>query len=158
MRKRLVIGVAVVVVAIGAGFAIKAGKGASAVPASAAMAAIPPDAAASEVPLDFTAAEATKPLTLALPQLVEFSGALVAPNTAMVRAKATGTLLTLDVAEGQRVKAGELIGRIDIGDLASRVAERNANLAATKVTLAQAQRTHDSNVGLFPSPHYEMNG
>jgi membrane fusion protein (multidrug efflux system) len=148
MRKRLVIGVAVVVVAIGAGFAIKSGKGAAAVPASAAMAANAPDAAASEVPLDFTASEATKPLTLALPQLVEFSGALVAPNTAMVRAKATGTLLTLDVAEGTRVKAGDLIGRIDIGDLASRVAERNANLAAIKVTLAQAQRTHESNVGL----------
>jgi RND family efflux transporter MFP subunit len=148
MRKRLVIGVAVVVVAIGAGFAIKSGKGAAAVPASAAMAANAPDAAASEVPLDFTANEATKPLTLALPQLVEFSGALVAPNTAMVRAKATGTLLTLNVAEGTRVKAGDLIGRIDIGDLASRVAERNANLAAIKVTLAQAQRTHESNVGL----------
>ena len=148
MRKRLVIGMAVVVVAIGAGFAIKAGKGAAAVPASAAMAAIPPDASASEVPLDFTVAEATKPLTLALPQLVEFSGALVAPNTAMVRAKATGTLLTLDVQEGQRVKAGDLIGRIDIGDLASRVAERTANLTANKVTLAQAQRMHDSNVGL----------
>ena len=148
MRKRFVIGVAVVVVAIGAGFAIKSGRGSAAVPASAAMAANSPDTAASEVPLDFTAAEATKPVTLALPQLVEFSGALVAPNTAMVRAKATGTLLTLDVQEGQRVKAGELIGRIDIGDLASRVAERNANLAAVKTALAQAQRTHDSNVGL----------
>jgi RND family efflux transporter MFP subunit len=148
MRKRLVIGVAVVVLAIGAGFAIKAGKGAAAVPASAALAAVPPDAAASEVALDFTPAEASKPLTLALPQLVEFSGALVAPNTAIVRAKATGTLLALDVQEGQRVKAGDPIGRIDIGDLASRVAERNANLAAVKVALAQARRTHESNVDL----------
>ena len=148
MRKRFVIGVAVVVVAIGAGFAIKSGKGAAAVPASAAMAANAPDPAASEVPLDFTTAEATKPVKLALPQVVEFSGALVAPNTAMVRAKATGTLLTLDVAEGTRVKAGDVIGRIDVGDLASRVAERTANLSANKVTLAQAQRMHDSNVGL----------
>ena len=148
MRKRLAIGVAVVVVAIGAGFAIKTGKGAAAVPASAAMAANTPDTAASEVPLDFTVAEATRPLTLALPQRVEFSGALVAPNTAMVRAKATGTLLTLAVQEGQRVKAGELLGRIDVSDLASHVAERNANLAAVKTTLAQAQRTYDSNVGL----------
>ena len=41
MRKRLVIGVAVVVVAIGAGFAIKAGKGSTAVPAGAAMAESP---------------------------------------------------------------------------------------------------------------------
>ena len=148
MRKRLVFGVAAIVVAIGAGFAIKAGKGAAAMPASAALAANAPDAAASEVPLDFTMSEAAKPLSLALPQMVEFSGALVAPNTAMVRAKATGTLLTLDVQEGQRVKAGELLGRIDVSDLQSKVAERNANLASVRTTLSQAQRTHDSNVGL----------
>ena len=148
MRKRLVIGVAVVVVAIGAGFAIKSGKGAAAMPAGAALAANAPDAAASEVPLDFTVSEAARPVTLALPQMVEFSGALVAPNTAMVRAKATGTLLTLDVQEGQRVKAGELLGRIDIADLQSHVAERTANLAAVKTTMDQAQRTHESNIGL----------
>jgi membrane fusion protein, multidrug efflux system len=148
MRKRLVIGVAVVVVAIGAGFAIKAGKGAAAMPASAAMAANAPDAAASEVALDFTPNEAAKPQKLALPHVVEFSGPLVAPNTAMVRAKATGTLLTLEVQEGQRVKAGELLGRIDVGDLQSRVAERTANLAAVQTTLDQAKRTHESNIGL----------
>jgi len=148
MRKRLVFGVAVVVVAIGAGFAIKAGKGAAAVPASAAMAANAPDAAASEVALDFTPKEAAKPLSMALPQVVEFSGPLVSPNTAMVRAKATGTLLTLDVQEGQRVRAGELLGRIDVSDLQTKVAERSANLAAVRTTLDQAQRTHDSNIGL----------
>jgi multidrug efflux pump subunit AcrA (membrane-fusion protein) len=148
MRKRWVFGVAVVVAAIGAGFAIKAGKGATAVPAGAAMAAIPPDSAASEVPLDFTVAEATKPLKLALPQVIEFSGPLVAPNTAVVRAKATGTLLSLDVQEGQRVKAGELLGRIDIADLQSHVAERAANLAAVQTTMEQARRTHESNIGL----------
>jgi membrane fusion protein (multidrug efflux system) len=148
MRKRLLIGLAVVVVAIGAGFAIKGGKGSAAMPASAAMAANKPDAQPDDAPLDFTAAEAARPLTLALPQVVEFSGALVAPNTAMVRAKATGTLLTLDVQEGQRVKAGEILGRIDVSDLASHVAERSANLAAVRTTMAQAQRTHESNIGL----------
>ena len=148
MRKRWVVGLAVVAAAIGTGVAIKVGKGASAVPASAAMAANVPGAKADEASLDFTPAEAARPVSLALPQVVEFSGALVAPNTAMVRAKATGTLLTLDVQEGQRVKAGDLLGRIDVSDLASHVAERNANLAAVRTTLAQAQRMHDSNVGL----------
>ena len=147
MRKRWLIGGAVVAMAIGAGVAIKAGKGAAAVPASSAMAANQPGKA-DETTLDFTAAEATRPVSLTLPQVVEFSGALVAPDTAMVRAKATGTLLALDVQEGQRVKAGELLGRIDVSDLASHVAERSANLAAVRTTLAQAQRTHESNIGL----------
>ena len=148
MRKRWVIGAAVAVVGIGAGLAIRTGHGAAAMPASAALAANAPDAAASEVPLDFTASEAAPPVMLALPQVIEFSGALVAPDTAMVRAKATGTLLSLDVQEGQRVKAGDVLGRIDVGDLQSHVAERAANLDAVRTTLAQAQRTHDSNVGL----------
>ena len=148
MRKRWVIGVAVVVVAIGAGVAIKAGKGAAAVPAGSALAANAPPGKAGETALDFTLAEAARPESLALPQVIEFSGALVAPNTAMVRAKATGTLLSLDVQEGQRVKAGQLLGRIDVSDLASHVAERAANLAAVKTTLTQAQRTHESNVHL----------
>ena len=109
MRKRWVIGaVTFLVVAVGAGVAIKAGKGAADVSASSAMAANTPprDKPDETVALDFTAAEATRPVRLALPQMVEFSGALVAPDTAMVRAKATGTLLALDVQEGQRVKAG----------------------------------------------------
>ena len=148
MRKRWVIGVAVVVVAIGAGVAIKAGKGAAAVPAGSVLAANAPAGKAEETALDFTLAEAARPESLALPQVIEFSGALVAPNTAMVRAKATGTLLSLDVQEGQRVKAGQLLGRIDVSDLASHVAERAANLAVVKNTLTQAQRTHESNVHL----------
>ena len=146
MRKRWLIGgIVVAVVAVGAGIAVRYGKANSVFPASAAMAAAskPEDA-----PLDFTPAEAAKPLTLALPQIVEFSGALVAPNTAVVRAKATGTLLSLDVKDGQRVTAGEVLGRIDVSDLASHVAERNANLAAVKTTLAQAQRMHQSNTDL----------
>jgi membrane fusion protein (multidrug efflux system) len=148
MRKRWLIGGVVVVVAVaGAGVALKSGKVNAVVPASAAMAANP-EKKADEVPLDFTPGEAAKPVTLALPQVIEFSGALMSPNTAIVRAKATGTLLALDVQEGQRVKAGQSLGRIDVSDLASRVAERSANLESVRTTLAQAERTHKSNVGL----------
>lgn len=148
MRKRwLVGGVVIALAAAGAGVAIKGGKASSVVPASAAMAANA-EKKADEVPLDFTANEAAKPTTLALPQVIEFSGALMSPNTAMVRAKATGTLLALDVQEGERVKAGQSLGRIDVSDLASRVAERSANLESVRTTQAQAERTHRSNVGL----------
>jgi RND family efflux transporter MFP subunit len=148
MRKRwLVGGVVVVVAAAGGVVALKGGSGASAVPVSASMAAAKPDAK-EEPPLDFTVAEASPAKLMALPQRIEFSGALVAPNTAMVRAKATGTLLQLDVQEGDHVHAGQSLGRIDVSDLASRVAERSANLVAAQATLAQAQRTHTSNQGL----------
>jgi len=148
MRKRWVIAGVAAVVAVGiGGFAVRSGKGASVVPASAALAANP-DKKSDDVTLEFTPREAARPLSMALPQVVEFSGALMSPNTAVVRAKATGTLLGLEVREGERVKAGQTLGHIDVSDLASHVAERSANLEAVKTTLAQAERTHKSNVGL----------
>jgi RND family efflux transporter MFP subunit len=150
MRKRWVVGGVVAIIAIAAGIALKGGKDNFIVPASAALASTP-DKKPVDPPLDFTSLEAARPLTLTMPQVIEFSGALVAPDTAMVRAKATGTLLSLDVQEGSRVKAGQALGRIDVSDLQSHVAERSANLAAVKTTLAQAERTHKSNIDLAAS-------
>ena len=97
------------------------------------------------VPLEFAPREVVQPALTPLPGLVEFSGPLVAPNTAVVRAKAAGTLLALEVAEGSRVKAGQVLGRIDLAELSSRVAERNANLDAARAALVQAERSHASN-------------
>lgn len=98
-----------------------------------------------EVPLEFAAREVVQPALARLASVVEFSGPLVAPQTAVVRAKAGGTLLTLAVDEGSRVHAGQVIGRIDQAELGSRVAERNANLESARAALVQAERTHASN-------------
>jgi RND family efflux transporter MFP subunit len=98
-----------------------------------------------EVALEFAPREVVQPLTARMPAMLEFSGPLVAPQTAIVRAKAGGTLLALNVAEGSRVAAGQTIGRIELAELGSRVAERNALLESARAALAQAERTHTSN-------------
>ncbi len=98
-----------------------------------------------EVPLEFIAREVVQPARARLPALIEFSGPLVAPSTAIVRAKAGGTLLALNVSEGSRVSAGQSLGRIDLAELGTRVAERNANLESARAALQQAERTHASN-------------
>ena len=98
-----------------------------------------------EVALEFVAREVVQPTLMRLPSRLEFSGPLVAPDTAVVRARAAGTLLALDVAEGSRVRAGQVLGRLDLAELTSRVAERNANLDSARTALAQAERTHASN-------------
>jgi len=97
------------------------------------------------VPLVFRANEVVRPTLASLPQAIEFSGPLVAPGTAVLRAKTAGTLLALAVAEGDRVKAGQLLGRIDMAELGSRIAERSALLESARATLAQAERAHASN-------------
>ena len=98
-----------------------------------------------EVPLEFVPREVVQPALARMPGMVEFSGTLVAPQTAILRAKAGGTLLALTVSEGSRVQAGQVLGRIELADLASRVNERGANLESARTALVQAERTHASN-------------
>ena len=142
MRKNWLVGgvLGLVVVAIAVGWAVQRGP----LSAGSAQAAKSPTAAAS-APLEFRANEVVRPVLANLPQTVEFSGPLVAPNTAVLRAKASGTLLSLDVAEGDRVKAGQAVGRIDMAELGSRIAERGANLQSARATVLQAERSHASN-------------
>ena len=101
-----------------------------------------------EVTLEFTPAEVVRPVMAAMPERIEFSGPLTAPRTAVVRAKAAGTLLALSVAEGSRVKAGQALGTIDLSDLQSRAAERAAGVDSAKARVAEAERAHTSNQDL----------
>ena len=152
MKKKWLFSGAAVVVLAGAGVAVMTG----AVSLPGAMArndsAAKPDSKAADgkgkkpdVPLEFVPREVVQPSMARLPGMVEFSGPLVAPQTAMVRAKASGTLLSLTVSEGSRVQAGQVLGRIELAELNTRVAERNAMLESARVTLIQAERTHASN-------------
>lgn len=131
-----------VVVAIGIGVAlISSQRNAGAKTADAAR----PAAAASAPMLEFQPSEVVQPRLATMPRQIEFSGPLVAPQTAVVRAKAAGALLSLQVVEGQRVAAGQVLGRIELAELGNRVAERHANLESARATLVQAERTHASN-------------
>lgn len=148
MRKSHLIGggVLTAVVLAGAALMVMSQRQAGAkVADKPAQAAAGPQGAASSPPLEFRPAEVVQPLLASMPRTIEFSGPLVAPNTAVIRAKAAGTLLALQVAEGQRVTAGQALGRIDLAELSNRVAERSANLESARATLAQAERTHASN-------------
>ncbi len=142
MRKSWLIGAGVVVAAAAGAGVWMTQRGP--LPVGSAQAAKMPGAAAS-APLDFRANEVVSPQLARLSQTIEFSGPLVAPNTAVLRAKASGTLLALDVTEGARVRAGQLLGRIDMADLGSRIAERDANLESARATVLQAERSHASN-------------
>jgi RND family efflux transporter MFP subunit len=142
MKRTWFIGGGLLVVAAGLGVAYVSGALPGKGPQAAEAASGTPEPA---VTLEFVASEVVQPAMATMPGQVEFSGPLVAPGTAVVRAKAPGTLVALAVAEGARVRAGQTVGRIDLADLNSRVAERNANVAAAQATLAQAERTLGQN-------------
>lgn len=148
MNKRWVIaGVVVAVLAVGGTVAVMAAR--KGTPAG--------NGKPEEKVLDFTAKEVVAPKSQALAGMVEFSGPLVAPNTAVVRAKAAGTLLNLAVQEGSRVTAGQRLGTVDLADLTARLNERQALMESARAQLVQAERTHASNQRLaeqsFISPN-----
>jgi membrane fusion protein (multidrug efflux system) len=108
----------------------------------AAPAATP---AAAAAPLEFMTQEVVRPGPAVLARTVEFSGPLVAPSTAVVRARATGRLQLLAVAEGAQVAAGQVLGRLDLADQAGRAAERAAFVESARAALAQAERVQAQN-------------
>ena len=139
MRKQWLVGGggAIIVVAIAVGVALRAKSRSD-----------DKDAGKPDVTLEFTPAEVARPLLAAMPERIEFSGPLMAPRTAVVRAKASGTLLSLSVAEGSRVKAGQSLGTIDLSDLQSRAAERSAGVDSARARMVEAERIHKSNEDL----------
>lgn len=98
--------------------------------------------------LEFQASEIVRPAQARMPAVVEFSGPLVAPNTVVVRAKAAGSLVSLAVAEGSRVRAGQSLGQLDLEELRHRVAERDASVEATRAQYEQTRRQYQANEGL----------
>ncbi|WP_326538344.1 efflux RND transporter periplasmic adaptor subunit [Pseudorhodoferax sp.] len=145
MKKRWLLVGGVVVVAAGVGAAMVGGVLPGMGAGAAGTAAKGKDEAKKEVALEFTPAEVAQPQRQRMPAQLEFSGPLVAPSTAIVRAKTGGTLLVLNVAEGSRVVAGQVLGRIDLAEQTSRLAERSASIESARASLAQAERTHASN-------------
>jgi RND family efflux transporter MFP subunit len=67
------------------------------------------------------------------------SGYVVAQRQAAVASKGTGRLEYLGVEEGDQVKAGQIIARLEHSDMLAALAQTKADLAAAKARLPQSQ-------------------
>jgi RND family efflux transporter MFP subunit len=67
------------------------------------------------------------------------TGYVVAQRKAAIASKATGRLEWLGVAEGSRVKAGDLIARLDSRDVVAQADSAQASVGAARASLVQAQ-------------------
>jgi RND family efflux transporter MFP subunit len=76
------------------------------------------------------------------------SGALKASNSAIVKARVGGELQGLTVREGDTVKAGQIIARVDAAEYQARVTQAQRTADAAKSQIAIAQRTYDNNKAL----------
>jgi HlyD family secretion protein len=89
------------------------------------------------------AAVQTTPVVTAYPSqqfvVLNATGYVVAQRKAAISSKASGRLEWLGVTEGSRVKAGEVIARLDNRDVAAQADTAEANVRAARAALEQAQ-------------------
>lgn len=69
------------------------------------------------------------------------SGYVVAQRKAAVASKGTGRLVYLGVVEGDRVRAGQVIARIEDGDVKAQLAQAQANVQVNRAELQDAERS-----------------
>lgn len=79
--------------------------------------------------------------TRELAQGLPISGSLKAANSAFVKARAAGELQGLTVREGDAVKAGQVVARVDATEYGARVrqAQQQADAAQAQIDIAQRQ-------------------
>ncbi len=80
----------------------------------------------------------------AMRKTVAFSGTLIALNTALVKVKVAGELLNVEVRQGQVVRSGQVVARIDPTDVQARVNARTADVEVAKAQLALAEKNRDT--------------
>lgn len=97
---------------------------------------------------------------LAPESILDASGYVVARREATVASKITGKLVELDIEEGDRVKEGQVIARLDDTNARAALNEARAQLdyarsalAETEVNLANAEREYERQKSLL-SGHY----
>lgn len=85
----------------------------------------------------------TTPIVTAFPSqqyvVLNATGYVVAQRKAAISSKATGRLEWLGVAEGSRVKAGDLIARIDNRDVVAQAQSADAAVRAARANVQQAE-------------------
>src|SRR5438046_7771009 len=105
----------------------------------AAVLVITGGALGSSLPVHLTPATMVSPVRAGA--MLVASGYVVAQRKAAVASKGTGRLVYLGVVEGDRVRAGQVIARIEDADVKAQLAQAQANLQVSRAELHDAQRS-----------------
>jgi len=142
---KIVIAIGATAALAAAGFAAVRGKRAEQKPAAAA-------AVAEFLQNDLYIVE---PGTLE--QSLPLTGSLAPLTEATVKAKVAGELVAVTVREGESVKQGQLLARIDLTEVQARVAARHADVAAAKAQLVWAEKNRATQKALLDRAFISQN-
>ena len=101
------------------------------------------------VTLEFAPADLAQVEMKPLARWLPVSGALQPVNQATVKAKVSGDVRHIAVREGETVRAGQVLARIDTADLEARLVERVGALESARAQLAMAEKTSANNLTLL---------
>lgn len=85
----------------------------------------------------------------ALERTLPLTGTLTPFNEATVKAKVAGELVAVTVREGEPVRQGQVLARIDQTEVQARVAARRADLSAARAQLEWAGKNRDTQKALL---------
>lgn len=104
--------------------------------------------AAAQTVVELAAGDVVSAQTVQLSQGLPISGSLRAVNSAVLKARAAGELQGLAVREGDTVRAGQVIGRVDAVEYQARVRQAQEQADAARAQVEIAQRQFDNNRAL----------
>ena len=93
----------------------------------------------------------------ALEQSLPLTGSLTPLNEATVKAKVAGELVAVTVREGESVKQGQVLARIDLTEVQAKVAGRQADVEAAKAQLVWAEKNRNTQKALLEKQFISQN-
>ena len=109
------------------------------------------------VVLEFSPGDLTRVESQSLSRWLPVSGALQPVRQATVKAKVSGDVRQITVREGETVRVGQLLARIDTADLEAKLLERTGALESARAQLAMAAKTQATNQALLKQNFISQN-
>lgn len=148
-KKRWVVAVAVLIAGVGAAAAIATRSGPSGKPDNMRKDQAPP--------IEFAPAEVVRLAAQPLGRDLLVTGTLEAIDKVTLRAKVSAEVRALPVREGDRVKVGDIVARIDTADADARLAERIGTLESARANLALSEKNRATNKDLLAQGYISQN-
>ncbi len=102
----------------------------------------------AEAPVELAASDVVQVKTRTMSQGLAISGALKAANSATIKARVAGELQAMTLREGDFVKAGQIVARVDTTDAQARLRQAQQQAESAKAQVDIAKRTYDNNSAL----------